>query len=538
MRHSLAAGGLLLGMLSIAGSAYAAGPMSRYYADDTDGIFWFVHITDLHIDTNDSKARSHLEFALNEVVDIVNPVAVFASGDLVDGTILGIPTSGQDPAEWDNYRTLLFDANMEPTFYFDVPGNHDGYGDQGLTNYIESSMQGPATNGRLFVDAVHTTALGEYYFVGMNSAGTFDTPFTFGNPFYTNVDDLAAGLQAHASAQLVFVFAHHHLVDHGDTDAQMVLGIGGADDPPGNVSEVLPLLEDSGAFYLHGHVHQYKESLQGNVVTVQLSNLASDPSVDRTSIESWDQTKFESNIGIGIVDHNAFVYGVTDTTSPWPFVAITAPVDVNLEGGGTPPGSSSGVSYDGDYLDYGVDKNPYAYDVCGARTDNPVRALVLSKEPVGSVSVSLDGSVLGLMAPAADPPGIYTATIDTSAVAPGLHDLTVTVVLGNEARSDSIQVNLTSGPCDPLGDAGVDAEPDAPGSDANLPDAGADAPAADADQPENDADLPPESDVTGTDDVGCSCSLPRQTSSRGVAGMGAVLFALALLRRRRSASKR
>ena len=375
--------GLLVGMATPC-TAHAADPSSRYYAQDTEGIFWFLHISDLHIDPLNNSARKHLTFALGEAVDVIQPIAVFASGDLVDGSVF-LPTSGQDKAEWDLYATLLSDANVTPEFFFDMPGNHDTYGDQGLKHYLERSLQG-STTGSLFSDTVHTTSLGDYYFVALNSSGTYGTPFTFGNPQFTNVPELEAGLETHASAQLVFAFAHHHLVPHGATDAQTALGIGGKDDPPGNVSEVMALLEDAGAFYLHGHVHQYKESLQGKLVTVQLANLAGSPNVDRSSLDAWDKTKFESNIGVGIIDHNAFIYRVTDTTHPWPFVAITAPVDINLQGGGIPAGSTAGVSYEGDFVPYGEQANPYAYDVCLARKDNPVRAVVPSGVAVLSPS--------------------------------------------------------------------------------------------------------------------------------------------------------
>jgi MYXO-CTERM domain-containing protein len=516
--------------------------MSRYYADDTQGVFWFVHITDLHIDTGDNTVEDRLRFALGEVVDVVAPVAVFASGDLVDGTVLGIPTSGQDPAEWDIYASILADAQMTPSFYFDMPGNHDGYGDQGLNNFIESSMQGQAS-GALFADATHTTPLGDYYFVAMNSAGTYATPFTFGDPQFTNVAELEAGLAANAAAQLVFVFGHHHLVEHGHTDAQMALGIGGSDDPPGNVAEVMPLLENVGAFYLHGHVHQYKESLQGGVVTVQLSNLSGTPEVDRSSLDAWDETKYQSNIGVGIVDHNAFVYRVTDTTNPWPFVAITAPVDVNLQGGGIPAGSSAGVSWDGDFLAYGAQANPYAYDVCLDRTDNPVRAVVLSKDPVSTVSVALDSSVLGLMAPAADPPGVYTAKMDTTGLEPGLHAITVTAVAGTVARSDSIQVNFVAGPCDTLPDAGVDASDAAPDvqedvapdakPEATVPDVTTDAAsdAGDADEGGLEASA---SAAASEDDGGCSCRVGSGRASDGAGLLAALIGLLALHCRRRT----
>ncbi len=541
-RPLLAAAAALLGLLASASPADAAGPTSRYYADDTQGIFWFLHITDLHIDTNKDTVKERLEFALGEVVDVVAPVAVFASGDLVDGTILGIPTSGQDPAEWDIYASILADAQMTPSFYFDLPGNHDAYGDQGLNNFIESSMQGQATNGALFADAVHITPLGDYYFVAMNSSGTYGTPFTFGDPQFTNVADLEAGLAANASAQLVFVFGHHHLVEHGHTDAQMALGIGGSDDPPGNVAEVMPLLESAGAFYLHGHVHQYKESLQGNVVTVQLGNLSGTPEVDRSSLDAWDKTKYQSNIGVGIVDHNAFVYRVTDTSNPWPFVAITAPVDVNLQGGGIPAGSTAGVDYEGDFLAYGAQANPYAYDVCLGRKDNPVRAVVLSKDPVSSVSVALDTSPVALMTPAADPPGVYTAKIDTTALEPGVYAITVTAVVGTAARSDSIQVNFVAGPCDALPDAGVDASDAAPDAqddaapdvepEASVPDATTDAGADAGDA--SDGGLEASPSLPGSDDDGgCACRVGSGGSSARF-GLVAALLALLALRRKQS----
>jgi len=535
--------GLLVGMATPC-TAHAADPSSRYYAQDTEGIFWFLHISDLHIDPLNNSARKHLTFALGEAVDVIQPIAVFASGDLVDGSVF-LPTSGQDKAEWDLYATLLSDANVTPEFFFDMPGNHDTYGDQGLKHYLERSLQG-STTGSLFSDTVHTTSLGDYYFVALNSSGTYGTPFTFGNPQFTNVPELEAGLETHASAQLVFAFAHHHLVPHGATDAQTALGIGGKDDPPGNVSEVMALLEDAGAFYLHGHVHQYKESLQGKLVTVQLANLAGSPNVDRSSLDAWDKTKFESNIGVGIIDHNAFIYRVTDTTHPWPFVVITAPVDINLQGGGIPAGSTAGVSYEGDFVPYGEQANPYAYDVCLARKDNPVRAVVLSKDPVSSVRLMLDTTEVGPMTAVTSQPGLYAAQMDTTGLEPGVHSLTVLATTASETRGDSIQVNFVKGPCDDLPDAGVDApdsEPDASDSDSDItsdaqPDAGSTSDAtqdsvADADTTDAADTTPPPGDTD--DDGGCSCRVGANTSNPWTA-LALSLIALAFRRRRTTRS--
>jgi MYXO-CTERM domain-containing protein len=145
--------------------------------------------------------------------------------------------------------------------------------------------------------------------------------------------------------------------------------------------------------------------------------------------------------------------------------------------------------------------------------------------------------------------GIYTTTIDTSSAEPGVHSITVTAVVGNEVRSDSIQVNLTSGPCGPLADAGpdgdidadIDAGPDAdidsaPDVDAPDPDAGADAPTQDGPvdaEVETDADEPSGVDAAASNDGGCSCGVPGPRPG-DVGGIGALLaLALVLVRRRR-----
>ena len=384
MRRSFVAGSLLVACFSLAVPATAADPMSRYYAADTEGIFWFLHITDTHIDTSEALPVANLEFALNEAVQVAAPVAVFASGDLVDGTILGIPTSGQDSAEWDIYETLLYDAQVTPSFYFDLPGNHDTYDDQGLTHYLESSMQGQAT-GTFFADAIHTTPLGDYYFVAMNSSGPYGTPFTFGDPQFTNVDALEAGLAAQASAKLVFVFAQtHHLVAHGATDAQMVLGIGrrrrspwqrvGSDDDAGGCWRLLSARTRPPVQGEHARRHGH---LLSSPTSPETRSWTTGP------LEAWDETKHESNLGIGIVDHNAFIYGVTDTANPWP-------LRCDHGTGRREPSRAVGALRDpprglptrGTIRSTAREKNPYAYDVCLDRSDNPVRALVLSKEPV------------------------------------------------------------------------------------------------------------------------------------------------------------
>ena len=522
---------------ALATAPASAHPNDRRYAPDADGIFWFMHISDTHVDSFVPSSEAQLRLMLGNIMDVIDPIFVFSTGDLTDGspTVLGrqIPTGGQQESEWQLYKTIWGDMGMKPNFFFDTPGNHDNYGDQNLKNFLEYSLQGSFTKTNLFADTSHATALGRYYFIATNSAGLYGSPITFGNPQFTHVPDIQAGIEANADAQLVFVFAHHHIVDHGDTGLQNALNIGGTDDPPGNASVVLPLLESVGAFYLHGHVHQYKECLQGDLVTVQIAATKSvSPSVDR-SAANWPKTKYRSNVGIGIIDHNAFVYGITDTGNPWPFVAITAPVDMYLKGGGTPPG----VGYVGDYLDYGIQPNPYAYDVCLDREDNPVRAVVLSNEDVSSVRVSIDSSEVGSLEAVErldEQHGVYATTINTKGLEPGRHTLSVTAVAGGKSRTDSIQLRFTQGPCEPLVPSPPDAGADATDDTEEPAEAGA--PETSNPDPQDGGDVDTGLDPISDDDVndaGCACYIGPSGSSGSFAGIAALLFGLGALMSRR-----
>ncbi|MCL2824270.1 MAG: metallophosphoesterase [Polyangiaceae bacterium] len=441
--------------------AEAANPQTARYASDNEGIFWFVHISDTHVESVDSRSDSRFEQILDQYVPVINPIAVFVTGDLVDGFY----TLSQIKGEWENYGRILDDTqSSDPDWFFDSPGNHDAYSDRGLGWYLDKSLQGKTTGTALFAETVHCTKFGKYYFIATNSAGTFSHPLTYGNPQFTDIEKMKAGLEANSDAQLVFVFAHHHLVPHGDVAvARRFLGlVGMPDDPPGNSAEVLDQLDKHSAFYLHGHVHQYKEYKQAGVVSIQIASAVEDEAVCED--KKCHLPKHLANIGIGIVDHNAFVYGGTDSLNPWPFVAITAPVDMYLKGGGRPKHSWSSKLYPGDMLAYGAEKNPYAYDVCLDSKDNPVRALVLNDGDISSVTVIIDGIKYGDLKPVEptntdEQAGIYATTMNTKNLTPGEHKLTVAVKSGDKYREDTITVNFIPGPCEPF--VGIPTHPEA-----------------------------------------------------------------------------
>ena len=125
-----------------------AGPQSAHYARGSSDVFWFMHISDLHTscDWNPTDEHANMEFSFGPALGAIKPWFLVATGDLVDGSPIGVPTTGQSQAEWDEYQDLYMSAGLSPSFYFDLPGNHDGYGDVGMTHYLASSLQGK-TNG-------------------------------------------------------------------------------------------------------------------------------------------------------------------------------------------------------------------------------------------------------------------------------------------------------------------------------------------------------------------------------------------------------
>ncbi|KAG5684385.1 hypothetical protein PVAND_013620 [Polypedilum vanderplanki] len=109
---------------------------------------WFIQITDLHISKFKDPTRIYdLRKFCSEVIPIVNPKFVIASGDLTDAkdAVLG---SEQFLEEWQTYYKILTETNvMNKTKWLDLRGNHDNFNVQYLYHktdlFRNFSSQGP-----------------------------------------------------------------------------------------------------------------------------------------------------------------------------------------------------------------------------------------------------------------------------------------------------------------------------------------------------------------------------------------------------------
>ena len=85
-------------------------------------IFWFIHITDLHISKHIyPDIQEDLDEFYSTTLDTIKPRVVLASGDLTDAKDADGVGSSQIKEEWEAYRKLLDRNNVtKKTLYLDI----------------------------------------------------------------------------------------------------------------------------------------------------------------------------------------------------------------------------------------------------------------------------------------------------------------------------------------------------------------------------------------------------------------------------------
>ena len=345
------------------GSLYASDPRSAVYSSESQKIFWFLVVSDTHIGANGFDGEQNLEWVVSEAMQTISPAFIVNTGDLTDSTnwsSSGYP-DGPHVEEWIMYRSILDRNYVDATFYYDLPGNHDGFGDRDFSYYLNYSIQGSA-GGQTQFSWNRTFDFGTYHFLAINTCGNEGSDFSFKPPQYGDNSGLDASemqfirndLEANAHADLTMIFGHHLLVSR-ETDlsdptpdpledmTMTALSYGG--------DEFISLMEEfDPLMYVYGHSHVYREEFftKGMSEGVVYLNVAS-------------MTKNETmNYNIVAIDNNGLSTKAC-TIGTWPAVIITAPLDKNL----------------------GMRNDPYTTNIQDGTGDTkPIRALVFDKNPV------------------------------------------------------------------------------------------------------------------------------------------------------------
>lgn len=363
---SLSALLILLFLLWPQAPLHASDPHSAVYSSDSSKIFWFVIISDTHIGASGFHADQNLEWMVGEARQVINPAFIVNLGDLTDSTdwsSSGYP-DGPHVEEWVQYRDILDRNGVDASFYYDLPGNHDGFGDRGFTFYLNYSIQGSA-RGQTQFSWNRTFDFGTYHFLGINTCGNEGSDFSFEPPQYgdnagldaTELQFIRDDLAANDQADLTMIFGHHPIVSR-ETDwsyltvdaleamTETALSYG-ADDFIALMEEFHPIM------YAYGHSHVYREEF-----------FTKDMSEGVVYLNVASMTKTETkNYNIVAIDNNGLSTKAC-TIGVWPAVIITAPLDKDL----------------------GMRNDPYTsnvQDLTGSA--KPIRALVFDPNPVTRV---------------------------------------------------------------------------------------------------------------------------------------------------------
>ena len=379
-----------------------------YYHLSANRLFWFMIISDSHIGADGKQDTKYLAWATGEGRSIIQPQFIVNSGDLTDSTDGGIIPNGPYKDEWKKYRDILREAGMTADFYYDIPGNHDAYGDEDFDYYKRYAIQGSAkkTTQHAWVKAFD---FGKYLFLGVCTAGNDGasfSPFPWDN-FGDNaglddkeLDFIEEKLSLHTDAALTLIFGHHPFESDPSewTETSLTYGL----------DDFLELIEFYGvSLYSHGHTHEYHED-------VYFQNLSK--GIFYFNVDSLGKSN-ANHYTVMAIDGNG-VSSVPADKDQWPVVMITAPMDRCL----------------------GECPNSFAYEIYRG-VANPVRALVFDKNPITRVQFRIDGSATWQdMQPVGNGP-VWQGFWDSTAAADGTHTIEVRAE-GTTTRSDTIVTSI------------------------------------------------------------------------------------------------
>lgn len=345
---------------------HGSDPHSAVYSTDSEKIFWFMLVSDTHIGAYGEPGSERLEWLTTEGRQVINPSFIVNAGDLTDCS--GWNESGYPDgpyfSEWVEYNDIVTRNGMDATFYYDLPGNHDHFGDRDFFYYLNYSIQGLAT-GQTQISWTRTFNFGTYHFLGINTCGNDGAEFSFLPPAYgdnagldaAELQFIEADLAAHQDADLTMIFGHHLIVtretdwdyvDDDEIEAMTMTALSyGADELIGLMDRYAPLM------YAYGHSHVYRE---------EFFTMDMDEGV--LYLNAASMTKNDSkNYNVIAIDNNG-ISTVAPTMGVWPVVLITAPLDKNL----------------------GMRNDPFTAnptDITGEST--PIRALVFDRNAVQRV---------------------------------------------------------------------------------------------------------------------------------------------------------
>ncbi|MDY7030813.1 MAG: metallophosphoesterase [Thermodesulfobacteriota bacterium] len=390
----------------------ASDPLSAYYSSDNDRIFWFILISDAQIGAYNGNGSENLEWIVTEAKDVIEPEFIVNEGDLTDSTNWDSDLWPDGPwqDEWEEYLSILETNEVDSSFYYDIPGNHDHYNDEYFDYYLSYSIQGRAT-GQTQISWTRTFDFGTYHFLGINTAGNDGAGFNlwpidnFGDHAgldETELQFIEEELKQNKDVDLTLIFGHHPIEKRSSEWTDTALSEG--------ADEFVELMNQYGVLmYGYGHTHTYREEVFTQGMTEGVLYL------NTKSIYSSDESQYT----LIAIDCNGLSVVPVDLRT-WPVVLITAPLDTGLGGG-----------------------NPFVYPVPKFHS-NPIRALVFDESPITSVQYRIDEtSDWYPMTRVETNPHLWEGQWDATLLSDEGYTIEVQAT-GSSTRSDSITIGFNT----------------------------------------------------------------------------------------------
>ncbi|MHA1229427.1 MAG: metallophosphoesterase family protein [Candidatus Helarchaeota archaeon] len=350
-------------------------------------IFWFVHISDVHINSFEKIFGVQSEIfssALNDINNYIKPEFIIDTGDLVNG--LNPLPYYQDPDQWKIYWEVLQETGMNESFYYDVIGNHDGYGNSDTFSYfLNWSMQ-----KKLQYTFNRTINNSNYTFIVLNSVWSNGAEWPDGTSAELDTSEMdwfESQLIKYKDSNLTFVFHHHPYWEL--TDFKTSSG-----------TSFLELLQEYNVSVdAFGHGHEDLELNQGGTICIETGSLGQ----GGKSIRIFAVDNDGVSTKVGLLDK-------------WPIALITTPMDRDL--------------------------SRTAYNIPNNSKAVPIRALVFDKNNLTSVQFNIDNGPWISMTNDISNKFLWKGFFDATILSNGVHRINLKASSPSGTDTDSISIYI------------------------------------------------------------------------------------------------
>ncbi len=348
-------------------------------------LLWFVQITDVHINSFEKIFGVQSELlrqALNDIKNYIKPSFIIDTGDLVNG--LNPLPYHQNPQQWMIRYKVLQDTQMNSSFYYDLVGNHDGYGNSDNFSYfLNWSIQ-----KKLQYTFNRSIGNSNYTFIVLNSVWSNGAEWPDGTSGELNTSELdwfESQLIKNKNSNLTFVFQHHPYTDVGNFTTT-------------TGKSFIDLLEEYNVTAdIFGHGHEDLELNQGGTICIETGTLG----------------QGDKSIRIFAIDNDG-VSTKVGVLNNWPIAMITTPMDRDL--------------------------TRTAYDIPNSSKSAPIRAIVFDKKPIIKVEFNIDnGPWYNLTnSPLIKP--LWNGSFNPSTLSNGIHHVNLRAISESGISTDSVTI--------------------------------------------------------------------------------------------------